>query len=80
MLYLPPGSNYKVYKPFKYGRLNVSHAPPSSSQDSHAGATEGHSLSFVLSMLEDLWTKAIEEFLEIDRKDFKVGVGHVTVT
>ena len=27
--------------------------------------------SNVLSMLEDLWTKAIEDYLEISRKDFK---------
>ena len=29
-------------------------------------------MSFVMNMLEDLWSRAIEEYLEIDRKDFKV--------
>ena len=64
MLYLPPESGYIVYKPFRYGRLNVS-------QDS-SNPNGGHSMSFVMNMLEDLWTRAIEEYLEIERKDFKV--------
>ena len=77
VLYLPTGSNYLVYKPFKHGRLNVTQPPPGSTQDPQTPGpphfTGDHSLSFVMNMLEDLWTKAIEEYLEIERKDFKVG-------
>ncbi|CAI8013599.1 Actin-related protein 8 [Geodia barretti] len=56
VLYLPPDSGYQVYKPIRNGRL---HIPPS------------HSLSSVLSMLEDLWTHAIEDYLDLPRKEFK---------
>ena len=66
MLYLPEDSGYLVYKPFRYGRLNVQEA------NTPQGAAEGHSLTLVMNVLEDLWTKAIEEYLEIERKDFKV--------
>lgn len=45
-----------------------------SDSSSSSGGGRGYSLSFVLNMLEDLWTKAIEEYLEIERKDFKVRV------
>ena len=34
----------------------------------------GYSLSFVLNIMEDLWTKAIEEYLEVEKKDFKVCI------
>ena len=67
VLYLPPGSEYLVYKPFKYGRLNV---------QKEGVDNENHSLSFVLSILEDLWTKAIEDYLEIEKKNFKVSPPH----
>ncbi len=69
MLYLPEDSGYLVYKPFRYGRLNVRDeaSPPQ-------GTAEGHSLTLVMNILEDLWTRAIEEYLEIERKDFKVCV------
>ena len=70
-MYLPPGSDYVVYKPFRYGRLNLRH-----SGGSGGGGGEGHSLSFLMNMLEDLWSKAIEEYLEIERKDFKVMAFH----
>jgi len=59
-----------VYKPFKYGRLNVKQDGEGDSDLGESGG--GHSLSFVLNMLEDLWTKAIEEYLEVEKKDFKV--------
>ena len=57
-LYVPPGSPYCVYKPMKHGRLNVG---PS------------QSLQSLLDILEDLWTQAIYEVLEIKREDLKVG-------
>ena len=57
-LYVPPGSPYCVYKPMKHGRLNVG---PS------------QSLQSLLDILEDLWTQAIHEVLEIRREDLKVG-------
>ncbi|KAL5473103.1 hypothetical protein EMCRGX_G027548 [Ephydatia muelleri] len=56
-LYLAPDSGYRVFKPLRYGKLNVASDCP-------------HSL--VLNMLEDLWTKAIEDFLGIPRKEFKM--------
>ena len=56
-LYLPPSAGYLVYKPLRYGRLNT------------AGGTR--SLSSVLNQLEDLWSKAIEEFLDIPQREFK---------
>ena len=59
VLYLPPNAGYKVCKPIKSGRLNV--AP-------------SQTLSCVLSQLEDLWTRAIEEYLDLPRKEFKVIV------
>lgn len=34
----------------------------------------GHSLMGVVDMLEDLWTKAIEDTLHINRKKFKVSI------
>lgn len=55
-LYLPPGSSYAIFKPIKHGQLNVD---------------SGHSLMGVVDMLEDLWTKAIEDTLHINRKKFK---------
>lgn len=58
MLYLPPNSGYRVWKPIKNGRLNIS---------------SSHSLSSVRSQLEDLWTRAIEEYLDLPRKEFKVS-------
>ena len=57
VLYLPPNSGYEVFKPIQNGVLNV---------------TPSSSLSSVLSQLEDLWTRAIEEYLDLPRKDFKV--------
>ena len=67
---MPKDSGYVVYKPFKYGTLNV--AAQDSQGGVSAGSKEGHSLSFVLCMLEDLWTRAIEDYLEVDRKNFRV--------
>lgn len=58
-LYLPPGSSYAIFKPIKHGQLNVE---------------SGHSLMGVVNMLEDLWTKAIEDTLHINRKKFKVKI------
>lgn len=55
---MAPDSGYRVFKPLRYGKLNVASDCP-------------HSL--VLNMLEDLWTKAIEDFLGIPRKEFKVS-------
>lgn len=66
VLYLPPDSGYIIYKPFRYGQLNVKRQK-TITQD----ATEGHSMSSVMNMLEDLWTRAIEEYLEIEKKNFK---------
>ena len=66
---MPGGSGYIVYKPFKYGRLNVIQDDQGKSDLGESGG--GYSLSFVLNMLEDLWTKAIEEYLEVEKKDFK---------
>ena len=57
VLYLPPNSNYTIMKPIRHGKLNVG---------PHC------SLSCVLSQLEDLWTKAIEDYLDVPRRDFKV--------
>ena len=54
---LPSNALYKVYKPLRYGRLNVE---------------GGLSRMTVLKQLEDLWCRAIEECLDIPRKDFKV--------
>lgn len=59
VLYLPPNAGYKVCKPIKGGCLNV---------------TPSQTLSCVLSQLEDLWTRAIEEYLDLPRKDFKVSM------
>jgi len=56
-LYLPPGSCYTLFKPIKHGRLNVD---------------DGLSLMGVANMLDDLWTKAIEDTLNIEKKKFKV--------
>ena len=58
VLYLPPNSGYRVWKPIKNGCLNLS---PS------------QSLSSMRSQLEDLWTRAIEEYLDLPRKEFKVS-------
>jgi len=57
-LYLPPGSCYTLFKPIKHGRLNVD---------------DGFSLMVVANMLDDLWTKAIEDTLNIKKKRFKVS-------
>ena len=58
---LPPNSKYTLLKPLKYGRLN-----------SPTFLSEGiHSLSLVLNTLEDLWTKATEDYLEISKSEFK---------
>ena len=54
---LPPGSPYTLYKPLRCGTLNTS---PSVSRTA------------VLKQLEDLWCRAIEECLDIPRKEFKV--------
>ena len=51
--------------------------PGGSGGDSSQKTDGGHSLSFVLNMLEDLWTKAIEEYLEIERKNFKVSCAYL---
>ncbi|XP_065899738.1 actin-related protein 8-like isoform X2 [Dysidea avara] len=55
-LYLPPGSCYTLFKPIKHGRLNVDN---------------GLSLMGVANMLDVLWTKAIEDTLNIKKKRFK---------
>jgi actin-related protein 8 len=55
-LYVPPGSSYRVYKPMKYGHLNI---------NAH------QSLRNLLDMLEDLWSQAIKEVLDIEKRDFK---------
>ena len=34
----------------------------------------GQSRNVVLKQLEDLWSRAIEECLDIPRKDFKVAI------
>lgn len=57
-LHLPPSSGYQLFKPFSLGKLNIS---------------SSLSRSGVLSQLEDLWRRAIEEKLDIPGRDFKVG-------
>lgn len=52
-----------MYRPLRYGQLNSSQFDKEHSNLSR---------TTLLSMLEDLWTKAIEEYLQIDKKDFKV--------
>lgn len=68
VLYLPVGSGYKVYRPLRYGRLNCSNNESPSPQSTSLSRTN------LLSMLEDLWTKAFEEYLQIDKREFKVCV------
>ncbi|XP_064406302.1 actin-related protein 8-like isoform X2 [Halichondria panicea] len=65
VLYLPPGSGYTVYRPLRYGQLNCTN------HDSLPQWAAPLSRSALLSMLEDLWTKAFEEYLQIDKRDFK---------
>lgn len=55
-LFLPPNAPYVLYKPLRYGTLNTS---PTISRTA------------VLKQLEDLWCRAIEECLDIPRKEFK---------
>ncbi len=62
VLYLPAGSGYTVYKPLRYGRLNCS----------QYSQTISLSRTTLLNMLEDLWTKVFEEYLQIDKREFKV--------
>ena len=56
-LYLPSEADYSLLKPMRHLTLK----DPSLSL----------SRSNILSMLEDLWTKAVEDYLEIPRKEFK---------
>lgn len=56
-LHLPAGAPYQLYKPLRRAKLNVS---PTISR------------TCVLNQLEDLWARAIEECLDIPRRDFKV--------
>ena len=57
VLHLPVDVSYDIFKPLRFGKLNIS---------------SGISRSVVLKQLEDLWCRAIEECLDIPRKDFKV--------
>ena len=56
-LYLPSGADYSLLKPMRHLTLKETSLSLSRSN--------------VLSMLEDLWTKALEDYLEIPRKEFK---------
>ncbi len=56
-LYLPSDADYSLLKPMHHLTLK--------------GASLSLSRSNILSMLEDLWTKALEDYLEIPRKEFK---------
>ena len=56
-LYLPSEADYSLLKPMRHLTLKETSLSLSRSN--------------VLSMLEDLWTKALEDYLEIPRKEFK---------
>lgn len=76
VLYLPRDSGYTVFKPLRYGKLNTSSdSTLDASGDSGEGDSTRPSHQAVLSMLEDLWTRAVEEYLQIERKDFKACKG-----
>ncbi len=70
VLYLPSDSGYLVYKPFRYEKLNVKKV----GDELHSGGA--YSLSHAINILEDLWSKAIEDYLDIEKKDFKVRRGN----